>query len=392
MEPNDKLDVSCNGSEFTDDFTQIKGTGEQMNRCLKQFRQLFPEEKNYFLLTNYKKGVFQYSMDKEMDQKMRNMPRSQFESALEQEKMRKESFVRQFEKTYAGLTMSFKKYMESEILYDHGLKLLAYGHCFGNRHGVLDTYYDFLENIPIQNDLGIQNPKYQQYLAGVINYRHDKQGTSETPYKDQYHLAKDFLQNKPLYFVQSYLLTKAFKRSASDDLLAEYSDFVGSNSFADLDGPVVTAFQELNRYAPGVSAPYFDLVDLEGNSVNMNDFQGKFVYLEFWATWCRPCLQRISALQKVESELQSEEIVFLHISLDESVGSWKGTVEINNFQGQHLYAGELGVKSQVAIDYDVKALPAYFIIDKSGRFVSAPAKADVKTIKSFLSELINRSY
>src|ERR1039458_1509786 len=75
----------------------------------------------------------------------------------------------------------------------------------------------------------------------------------------------------------------------------------------------------------------FKLKDIKGRLVSLSDFKGKFVVIDFWASWCIPCREEMPATQKLASDLgDRSELVFLYISFDEDEQAWKNAVKKND--------------------------------------------------------------
>src|SRR5690606_14890870 len=63
---------------------------------------------------------------------------------------------------------------------------------------------------------------------------------------------------------------------------------------------------------------YLDLVDANGNAIQLENLKGKVVFINFWATWCPPCIAEMPSIQKLYSEFESdEEVVFLLVEMDD---------------------------------------------------------------------------
>ena len=102
---------------------------------------------------------------------------------------------------------------------------------------------------------------------------------------------------------------------------------------------------------------------LEGTEVSLSSFRGKPIYLNFWATWCTPCVLEMPSIQNLYDALKSEEVVFLVVS-DEEEETVRSFIEEQEFTlPVYLYRGDLPEVLRWS------ALPTTLIVDGTGRIV-----------------------
>lgn len=124
----------------------------------------------------------------------------------------------------------------------------------------------------------------------------------------------------------------------------------------------------------GKPAPDFKLENLEGGQTSLSDFKGKVVYLDIWATWCRPCLEEMKKGKKLkEAFSDNKDVVFLYVSIDSDAEKWKKYVKSNNIHGVHLISRE-GNEDQLRDRYALEYIPRFVLIDKQGNIVQFNAK------------------
>ena len=119
-------------------------------------------------------------------------------------------------------------------------------------------------------------------------------------------------------------------------------------------------FRELIENRLELEAPDFTLKNIEGVNVSLSDYQGKIVFVDFWATWCPPCRKELPILQATSQAYADENVVCLAISTDEDTSKVIPFIETNGYTFTVLY--DEGMKKA----YDVAGIPTVFIIDGEG--------------------------
>ena len=103
------------------------------------------------------------------------------------------------------------------------------------------------------------------------------------------------------------------------------------------------------------------LTDLAGQTFNLKGYSGKTLFINFWATWCKPCLQEMPSIQSAMEKLKNENIEFLFASEETAE-------QINKFRTQHNYNFNY-VRVENLPELNIMALPTTFIFDKEGKLV-----------------------
>ena len=138
--------------------------------------------------------------------------------------------------------------------------------------------------------------------------------------------------------------------------------------------------------APGKPAPVFNLPDINGKMVSLTDFAGKYVFIDYWATWCGPCKAEIPSYKKLIGDYRAKNIVFISISVDKDKAAWEkmvkeGIAAIDENTGKPVVPAQMiamdWLQLHDAVKYNkiwlVKFIPTFVLIDPKGNIVNSRA-------------------
>lgn len=152
--------------------------------------------------------------------------------------------------------------------------------------------------------------------------------------------------------------------------------------------------EELKKSMLNNASPSFALLDLDGNKISTNDLKGKVVVVDFWATWCGPCIASFPAMQKMVNKYKdSAEVKFVFIN------SWENGDDRNkkaaDFIKTNKYNFDVLLDSDNAVieSFKVEGIPTKFVIDKNGiiRFKSVGYNSNEEKAMAELTAMINLS-
>lgn len=115
----------------------------------------------------------------------------------------------------------------------------------------------------------------------------------------------------------------------------------------------------------GDVAPNFTVRQESGNVVALADFRGKIVVLNFWATWCPPCIEEMPALNRLADHYRGKDVVVLGVSLDEDASQYDDFIAKNEIKFLTLRNPARAVSEQ----YGTYKLPETYIISRQGRLL-----------------------
>lgn len=138
--------------------------------------------------------------------------------------------------------------------------------------------------------------------------------------------------------------------------------------------------------AEGADAPDFELVHHQGGRVKLSDFKGKVVILDFWATWCPPCVEEMPWLVSMAAYFESGGVVFLAANHDEPADRQEALEKF--LRGiPPLAAHVVYSDPAVARRYGVVALPTLYIIGRNGKIVArARGAVSPDKVRSWIAE------
>ncbi len=135
------------------------------------------------------------------------------------------------------------------------------------------------------------------------------------------------------------------------------------------------------------SPKFVNYENFKGGKTSLDDLKGKYVYIDVWATWCRPCLSQIPALKELEEEYQGKNIEFVSISTDkpDKHEAWKNMIRSKEMSGIQLYAG---TDKSFAQEYQINSIPRFILIGPEGNIINAnaPRPSQKEAIKNLFTE------
>jgi peroxiredoxin len=115
----------------------------------------------------------------------------------------------------------------------------------------------------------------------------------------------------------------------------------------------------------GDRAPSFELADDSGSGARLEDYRGKYVLVNFWATWCAPCVQEVPSLNTLQREFEENGFVVLGISVDENKEAYDRFLENFDVSFPTVRDPEMAVASL----YGTTIYPESYLIDRDGQVV-----------------------
>ncbi|GAB3634691.1 hypothetical protein GCM10027422_02810 [Hymenobacter arcticus] len=278
------------------------------------------------------------------------------------------AFVRQqrqaLDYEWAGSLLSYTVRQPAARVYDGSATLPA-------------DYYSFLRDMQLgRQDSALRQSAFQSLLMTYgFTQLNDEAGNLPTgPQAGArlYRLATAALGEGPVrdVAVGQYLLGKV--ESERTDIRPLLPEFKATNRDSTIARDLHRAVRAHLTLVSGQPAPDFTLTDASGKKALLSSLHGKIVYLDFWATWCGPCLAEMPASLELRQKFAGRDVVFLYVSLDSKAADWQKYLIAKQVVG----ANAVQLHDPGAFDgpaaqaFHVQSIPSYWLIGRDGRIIT----------------------
>lgn len=167
------------------------------------------------------------------------------------------------------------------------------------------------------------------------------------------------------------------------------------NELQDQKLPESEVTQEFTPTAPqvniGAPAPDFTMNDIDGKPFTLSSLKGKVVMIDFWATWCPPCVRSIPEAKNIWNTFKKQDFVLLGVSLDKDLDTWKDYVTKQQMSWIQVADGKFWDNS-AAVLYGIGSIPSVWILDKEGNVALKDVNplSEGDAIRAKITELLNK--
>lgn len=144
--------------------------------------------------------------------------------------------------------------------------------------------------------------------------------------------------------------------------------------------------QEILEDTAGEFAPNFEYITPADEAVyQLSDLKGEVVYISFWASWCKPCIQGFEKYKSIRREMAEAGVVLLNISIDQDLDKWRNAIESYDIRGIHGRGLPLALQES----YQLYNVPRYEIVGKQGQFLYIDREGG-KTVMDNFQEFLRK--
>jgi len=277
----------------------------------------------------------------------------------------------------AMLRPAFVSYFDTQVQVEYFNQLMAYP-ALHQRMNELDElpelpegYYDFFEAAVNLGSDALNNPDYASFLMSYLDHRARGDDWDETvreemsSHQRNYLLAEEYLAGRPKYFIQAVSVSREMNSGDIDLAMDMYDEYMTASPVGAYRESLEVSWERVRALWAGEPAPDFTMTDIHDNEVSLSDYEGKVVYLKFWASWCPPCMRQVPPAAELKERMAGEDdLVFMYVSIDTDPEAWRRSVERNEITGVHMRTP--GRERGVPALYNVRWIPTFYIIGRDG--------------------------
>ncbi|HYF68106.1 MAG TPA: TlpA disulfide reductase family protein [Ohtaekwangia sp.] len=205
--------------------------------------------------------------------------------------------------------------------------------------------------------------------------------------KEKIDILTDFIKKHPAYYVSlfwfCYELTDKII-SQPDSALVLFKHFDPKLQQLPEAQAVLQRMTNKIALAQNRTLPQFSIPDTSGNLIAASEFKNKYLLIDFWASWCGPCIEEIPDVKNLYAQFGNKNLAVLGVSLDSNKDKWLRAVK--KYAMPWTQVSELkGWNGSLPKNLDIRYLPQYYLVDPQGKFVLMGAS--IQEVQKYMQNL-----
>jgi peroxiredoxin len=199
----------------------------------------------------------------------------------------------------------------------------------------------------------------------------------KTPYPANAVFALSMVNDPGILIKQKQVVSNVEKRFPENTLVRSLGARISeieqqANGGADAGG---AEDENMTAVKVGDTAPDFSLPDPSGKNIKLSSFRGKYVLVDFWASWCRPCRMENPNVVKAFQQYKNKNFTILGVSLDKKKEAWLEAIQADGLSWNHVSDLKFW-DSMVVPLYGINGIPTNFLLDPQGKIIAANLRGD----------------
>jgi len=190
---------------------------------------------------------------------------------------------------------------------------------------------------------------------------------------------KSFILIHPDYWISLLKFGELVQAGLISKPASKFEAFVPELQRSSLGQSVLILIkQEADKLGPGTMAPDLTALTPEGKPFHLSDLRGKYVLLDFWASWCGPCRMENPNVVANYQRYKDKNFAVVSFSLDENKKAWQAAIEADHLDWYH--ASDLkGWHSAIVQQFMVPSVPKSYLIDPNGKIIAVDLRGNELT-------------
>lgn len=226
---------------------------------------------------------------------------------------------------------------------------------------------------------------YNKGLQEFLEKEKQASGTTapEEPYTRERNLRikknrfeKKYIKDNPESLISLNLLIDRSGMGTYEELNDDFT-MLGNKIKNSVEGKTLKErIAVLKRKTSGQTVLDFTLNDLEGKPLNISQYKGQYVFIDFWASWCHPCRAEMPNVRKAYEKYKEKGFSVLGLSIDENDESWKKAVQQDGMPWPQIIDLKDRSKS-VSGYYGIQGIPSNLLVDPNGKIIAIDLRGDM---------------